>query len=821
MKVCVLILLLAIGSLYGAVAQITLNHVGLAGPTYYFDTAGSDSNNCRTPAAACQTITHLNSLSLPAYANVLFKATQSFSGAIVLTTTVTPGPITISTYGSGTATISSTTSACLTATNIPGVVVNNLICTGSGNTVNGTPGISVINSQAGNTTLTGPNISGNTISGYGLIGIAVQGTNGQSGFAGTTISGNIVHDVTGNGASSTESLPCIKVNSTAVQGGTFVHSNVTITNNVAYNCTGTAANTTNHTGDGILVRETNGATISHNLVHDFGVNNGSTSSGPAGIWANDAENVTISFNEVYNGFSSQNIDGDGFDCDTGTINCTIEYNFAHDNQGAGILVFSGFASGVNNNMNTTLRYNIVQNNSSLFGADIYLAANAGTFSGLAIYNNTVYSGLGATLGSNPLVETGGVSPSGHVANNIFISTGPFSIISWADTASISFTGNDYYPASGAASFKITWGGTAYTTFAAWQTATNQEKIGGVNVGLTSNPQLYVPGGGFAGSGSGYDPSLLMAYNLQVGSPMIGTGLDLNTQFSINPGTQDFFGNAIAASGGSYPVGAAIGDFTTFTTSCTQSSTFLGRVASFTKAQKVNYNSLICGMVKDGDFALLDAFYMLGAPNSAAELLNLISTSYALTVHGTVTFTANRGAAGDGTTGYYDTGFIPSTASGNFSANSGLLGDYDLTANVTAGQLMSIGGHDSSATISYIVPYSNNCAPGGEGYVNENNAGATLCNNSASSAKGSHQATRTSSTAESLYFNGGHLATTSSASNGNLTVSIFVLAQNNMGTAGHFLTDTLMAAWIGGGSASAPRIALRTNSFATALGINAY
>jgi hypothetical protein len=53
---------------------------------------------------------------------------------------------------------------------------------------------------------------------------------------------------------------------------------------------------------------------------------------------------------------------------------------------------------------------------------------------------------------------------------------------------------------------------------------------------------------------GYAPPLPLAYQLISGSPMIGAGLDLNAQFSINTGTQDYYGNANPRSGVN-PIGA--------------------------------------------------------------------------------------------------------------------------------------------------------------------------------------------------------------------------------------------------------------------------
>ena len=76
----------------------------------------------------------------------------------------------------------------------------------------------------------------------------------------------------------------------------------------------------------------------------------------------------------------------------------------------------------------------------------------------------------------------------------------------------------------------------YNSFASWQTASNQEKISGANVGSTANPL-------FVGSGGG-----ALNYRVAVGSPMLGAGVNLSTQYGISPGATDYFGNLISAAG---------------------------------------------------------------------------------------------------------------------------------------------------------------------------------------------------------------------------------------------------------------------------------
>jgi hypothetical protein len=105
-------------------------------------------------------------------------------------------------------------------------------------------------------------------------------------------------------------------------------------------------------------------------------------------------------------------------------------------------------------------------------------------------------------------------------------------------------------------FRAKWGSPIYTGFSAWQGASGQEKIGGVNVALQSIP-LYVSAGNddTCGGSTGPQPCPT-AYQLQHTSAMSGTGLNLNTQFGINMGTPDYHGDTIPnGTGTGYNVGA--------------------------------------------------------------------------------------------------------------------------------------------------------------------------------------------------------------------------------------------------------------------------
>jgi hypothetical protein len=421
--------------------------------------------------------------------------------------------VTFQSYGAGSATISSGTATGFNALNLPGVAISNLLFTGSGGAVDG---IHIENNQAGNTKIGGPSLSGVTVSSYGGIGIHIAGTNGNSGFDVVTLTSCISHDNTSHG---------ILVHGAGYQSGTPCNNTATATDCLVYNCG----------FHGLCLNETNTATMTRCVAHDCGALN----NGTVGLFMVDDVNPTISFCEAYNIKTSGANDGDGFNIDANAGGTAlIEYCYSHDNQGFGWL-FDHYV-GVNH---ATMRYCISQNNGTSARAnlaDVVMNVNQPTAGVvLTMHNCTIYSAYPAIAYAAAGVPISVFS--GNIANNIFYSVGGAAFVgdpgagaTVGNPTSLIFNGNDYY-ASGA--FHLYWNGTTYTSLAAWKAAfTNQETVNG---GFTFDPLLVSPGGG--GNLGGYFPLLLPQYKLRSGSPCVGTGINLNSQFSINPGSQDYYG----------------------------------------------------------------------------------------------------------------------------------------------------------------------------------------------------------------------------------------------------------------------------------------
>lgn len=514
------------------------------GNVYYVSASGNDSNDGLSTSTPWHTIAKVNGFSFLYGDTVLFHGGDSFSGSVNLHWSGGG----ISSYGTGSATISSTTSACVTAVNLHDIFIDNLICTGSGAGVNTTPGISVSNTS----TLQQNNIivHGDTVSGYGGSGILLAG--GQGGFLYASVSGNTVHDVTGGSGTGDA---CIQVGSTLAPSLNNMSNTVTISFNTVYNCLGHTGLTGN-SGSGIILSEATGGTISSNIVHDYGTNNGTSTVGAWGIATFDSKFITISANEVYNGQSATNLPNSVF-IGHNSIQSKILYNWVHGNAGPGIMWKTESGFGVVNIVTSYAAFNILQGNGGV--GEIALNAASGTLTGTNIYNNTIY----ASLTTAAIWYHGASVFAGMVSNNIIQTAGSTVVLTNDDNSSINttffpFTGNDYTGTS--TSYKN--GATTYGSFAAWQAATNQEKIGGSNVGLTTSPALTNAGGGSTiGAPPPFNPTSLTAYMFATlgGSPMANVGINIFTQYPSNGQPvlkRDFYGNTLPTGVGTgYPVGA--------------------------------------------------------------------------------------------------------------------------------------------------------------------------------------------------------------------------------------------------------------------------
>jgi hypothetical protein len=253
----------------------------------------------------------------------------------------------------------------------------------------------------------------------------------------------------------------------------------------------------------------------------------------------------------------------------------------------------------------------------------------------------------------------------------------------------------------------------------------------------------------------------------------------------------------------------------------QTSAFLARTSGLSLTETNAYKALINGMVLDGTFSLMRAFYIFATNNTTTAALNLASTSFGITANGSLTFTADQGWAGDGSTGWLDTGFTASIS--GMSLNSASLGIYDRTSNSSASFASAMGVSDAAGTARLILQPQNGTGPFATNFALNDNAFVSLtCTNS----QGLWIASRTISSQDNLFLDGvavsGSPVSATSSTLPDQTMPICA-SRSLTGVVGNFSNDQFAAAFIGDGLTTTrmASVSARINAYMTAIGANVY
>jgi Right handed beta helix region/Secretion system C-terminal sorting domain len=507
------------------------------GTTYYVSSTGDDSNPGTSIAAGWSTISKVNSSTFLPGDTLYFEGGQTFNGNIFLPATDANDPnnlFVISTYGTGRATIDAGSSYGFYALNTQGFSISNLIFDGNSVTTNNSAGLIIFSNLSGNVKFNNISVSNVEIKNFGAEGVKIYTSVSLTGFQNLSLSNLSVHDVTNNGIT-------ISGNITQSLVG-WQHKNVTISNCEVYNVPGSLIPAAQE-GNGIVIAGVDGGVIQHCVAHDNGQNN-VFCGGPVGIWSLESNNVTIEYCESYRNHSGSGCDGGGFDLDGGVTNSIMQYNYSHENDGAGYLM--GQYENARPWANNSMRYNISQNDGVTNEGGIGLFKGPGTtMSGANIYNNTIYiSPQAANTNESATYFSNWVTGINNVAfyNNIFYTTGGLSLVSIPAGYSAFFGGNIYW--SSGTPFSILYQGNNYSSLDSWRTATGNEIVNGINTGLNSDPLLTNPGSGGT-IGFGNSLTSLNAYQISSStSPASNSALDLFSLFAINPGNTDFWGTIL-------------------------------------------------------------------------------------------------------------------------------------------------------------------------------------------------------------------------------------------------------------------------------------
>ncbi len=356
----------------------------------YIDTAGTDAGSGRKEKPF-KTIWRINVVELHPGDTVYFRAGQTFNGALVLRAGLngtSKNPIVITSYGKGRAVIDGGDSSAARIYKESYVKLEHLALRGSGRkNGNVKDGLAIINCR--NVQVNDLNISGFQKSGlliYSSQNIIAKNVSAHdNGSAGITVEGPY---------QARES------------------HNIKILNCRAENNPGDPTNLTNHSGNGIVVGDCRKVLIDHCTATNNGWDMPRIGNGPVGIWAYEADSVTIQHCLSYkNKTSKGGADGGGFDLDGGVTNSIVQYNVSYDNWGSGYCIFQYWgASPWHDNI---FRYNISENDGAVVDsqAGLYVwnsSDDEKQFHDCEVYGNIIYNDKVAAICYSEKSESKGI-----------------------------------------------------------------------------------------------------------------------------------------------------------------------------------------------------------------------------------------------------------------------------------------------------------------------------------------------------------------------------------------------------------------------------
>jgi len=500
---------------------------------YYLSPSGDDTHP-GSRAKPWKTIAKINATKFEPGDRVLFEGGQVFQGNAVFTAEdagTAARPVVVGSYGKGRATIEAGNGVAISVENAGGLVIRDLVVRGADRTKNKSSGIHVVNRLPRDAKLEYIRIDNVEAADFGYAGIMVQGDAAdktQSGYNDVRITrcvahGNAYYGIYVTGVWDTKPT-------------TYAHTNVYIGYSKVYDNPGDPTYLENHSGSGILMDYIDGGVMEWCTAFNNGYLCDSKKGGPVGLWTHASNNILIQYNESYNNRTGKSVDGGGFDFDGGVSNSIMQYNYSHDNDGAGYLlyVYWGAPYTFRNNI---CRYNISANDGrkNYYGG-IWVGNDGGGVSDLEIYNNTVL--VSAVPGATPKGVF--VRDTSHVRfrNNLIVSSGGVPLVEVPkDQPGLLFQGNNYWSTDG--KLLIKWAGKTYESLEAWRAATGQENVGGIATGWSVDPLLTDVGEG-ATLGDALLLPTLRSYRLLPASPMIDAGLDLRRLFGVSVGANDLW-----------------------------------------------------------------------------------------------------------------------------------------------------------------------------------------------------------------------------------------------------------------------------------------
>jgi hypothetical protein len=473
------------------------------GRKFYVSPAGNDDSTGTSPKKAWRSLEKASACDCRPGDQILLEGGTTIAGTLRLRGVkgTAAQPVTVTSYGKGRATINGGKGSASEVDSSEGVTIRDLKLVGAGPKTGNQRGIGLL--IQGSRLVRAEQLD---TSGFQHSGLEIRGSEDvkvthveahENGFAG----------ISSNGPQS---------------------KNVYVGYSRAINNPGDPTVLKNHSGNGIVLYDVDGATIEYCEAAYNGWDMPWTGNGPVGIWiATHANRVLIQFCVAHHNRSSSPSDGGGFDLDGGATNSILQYNYSHDNFGSGYLICQYL--GAPPFKGNTVRYNISQDDGlRSHNSGIYLWVGGSGMESTLVHNNTIFNNKGSAVSMAGDPHYLDERLMAVFYNNIFYSTKPQILTGKVNAR---FAGNLYWS-------------TGLPGFLADTTDSLKAWVDGP--GMFADPMLRRGGPALL-----TDPMKLPAlaeFLLLSGSPAIAGGLDLREQFGIDPGRRDFFGNPLPVAG---------------------------------------------------------------------------------------------------------------------------------------------------------------------------------------------------------------------------------------------------------------------------------
>jgi hypothetical protein len=514
------------------------SRLSLVAADYFVRQNGNDEASGNSTNAAWRTIHRVNRACLERGDRVLFEAGTAFAGNLILSAEdagTSNAPVVIGSFGDGRASILAGGQTGITVENAGGVTIENLIVVGAGRTNNAGYGIRCDNTLTNAQRLGHLRIANVETRDFGIFGILVSGS--HAGFEHVCITNCVLRDNLRGGMEVAGRL--------AWDSPVYAHADVQVSHCQAFDNTGDPTYLKNHSGSGIVLYQVDGGVMEDCTAW----NNGAlcqSAGGGVGLWTCASRRVVIQQCESFANRTS-GADGGGFDIDGGCVECVLQYNYSHDNDGPGLMVYT-YPYASHTDRGNVVRFNISENDSRKGRryAGLWVRTDGKEMTGVEIYNNTIV--IGPWTDQAASIFARGVEA--RVRNNLFLATGsalPLRVDQPGNR--VRFENNLYWREGGPT--QIAWGTRTYASLSEWRDGTGQESSNGEPTGLFADAALsqHPPD---VRPGQRLGLQALRAFRPLPGSPARAGGLDLRKKFGLDIGARDLLGQPLA---GRFPLGA--------------------------------------------------------------------------------------------------------------------------------------------------------------------------------------------------------------------------------------------------------------------------